>query len=195
MPGDFSTAIHAHALYWTLMSTGSSHRGKGRAGHTHRVEAQEGTQWPGNGQQSGSSSICSDFCIIWVLSVVHCSEGRVYRRHPYHCGTGRIACFAVEEVQRPLGSRDKAKDQGTMRSTSGTELHSTYRQIVWQGAVHHTEEARRDVRTQGGCETPAGAEMVLIGTGLGRLVRYLCDTGSYAMHLQHSGNTGETHCL
>ena len=26
---------------------------------------------------------------------------------------------------------------------------------------------------------------------LGRLVRYLCDTGSYAMHLQHSGNTGE----
>ena len=88
------------------------------------------------------------------------------------------------EVRRRLASRTSQRPR-MMRSTSDRiALH------LQANAVHHTEEARRDVRSQGGgaaLQEPQWFDWYR----LGRLVRYLCDTGSYAMHLQHSGNTGE----
>ena len=58
MPGDFSTAfMHTPLLdsdeYWIEPPRGSC------AGHTHRVEAQEGTQWPGDGQQEVPAAFVS----------------------------------------------------------------------------------------------------------------------------------------
>ena len=70
----------------------------------------------------------------------------------------------------------------------GRELHSIYRQIV--GKVQYITPRRPDVmfalkEAARHLQEPRWFDWYR----LGRLVRYLCDTGSYAMHLQHSGNT------
>ena len=70
-------------------------------------------------------------------------------------------CYMSEagEVRRRRASRTSRR-QRTMRRKSGESCTLHLQADRWQGAVHHPEEARRDVRPQGGGATLAGAAVV-----------------------------------
>ena len=106
-----------------------------------------------------------------------------------HCGTGGGYTSEAGEVRRTPGIKDKPKTKDD-EEYIGRELHSICRQIV--GKVQYITPRRPDVmfalkEAARHLQEPRWFEWYR----LGRLVRYLCDTGSYAMHLQHSGNTEE----
>ena len=87
------------------------------------------------------------------------------------------------------GIKDKPKTKDD-EEYIGKELHSIYRQIV--GKVQYITPRRPDVmfalkEAARHLQEPRWFDWYR----LGRHVRYLYDTGSYAMNLQHSGNTGE----
>ena len=97
------------------------------------------------------------------------------------------------EVRRRWASRTSRRQKDD-EEYIGRELHSIKRQIV--GKVQYITPRRPDVmfalkEAARHLQEPRWFDWYR----LGRLVRYLCDTGSYAMHLQHSGDTGGGHRL
>ena len=135
-----------------------------------------------------------------LVQPLHYSEASVYlgtrlwstksgflemQKEDYIEGIRTIAEQAGFHVQGGRGPKTKDDED-----FFGRELHSIYMQIV--GKVQYITPRRPDVmfalkEAARHLQEPRWFDWYR----LGRLVRYLCDTGSYAMHLQHSGNTRE----